>query len=91
VPKQANALLDWSSLSLAGVIIVIIGVAIVFLSIAISVARSPRKTKSAGIILIGPIPIIFGTDKESVRILLILAVVVIALMILFLLLSSPAL
>ena len=84
-------MLDWSSLSLVGVIIVIIGIAIVFLSIVISITKSPRKTRGAGIILIGPIPIIFGTDKESVRILLILAVVVIALMILLLLLSSHAL
>jgi uncharacterized protein (TIGR00304 family) len=82
---------DWSLLGLAGLVIIIIGFAIAFLSITITVARSGHKTKGADIILIGPIPIIFGTDKESVRILLVLTVVVIALMILFLLLGHQAL
>ena len=76
-------MLDWASLALVGFVLIVVGFVLIFLSIAISVA----KTKSAGIILVGPFPIIIGTDKESVKILLILTIVVIALMILLLLLN----
>lgn len=40
-------------------------------------ARGSEKTRAAGVLLIGPIPIIFGTDKDSVKGLMILAVVLI--------------
>jgi uncharacterized protein (TIGR00304 family) len=79
---------NWCSLNLAGVILIIIGFAIVFLYVTISAVKTKHETKGAGIILIGPFPIIIGTDKESVRLLLVLTIVVIALMVLFLLLSS---
>ena len=35
--------------------------------------------RAAGILLIGPIPIMFGTDRESVKILVVLAIVLILL------------
>ena len=42
----------------------------------------------AGLILIGPIPIIFGNDKQSVKLLMILAIVLIALALTFMILPS---
>jgi len=33
------------------------------------------KVKGGGIILIGPIPIIFGTDKQSIKTVLLLAII----------------
>lgn len=40
-------------------------------------ARGSERTHAAGVLLIGPIPIIFGTDKDSVKGLMILAIVLI--------------
>jgi uncharacterized protein (TIGR00304 family) len=46
------------------------------------------QTKSAGILLIGPIPIIFGSDKDSVRVLIVLAIILIAIFLIFMLLPT---
>jgi uncharacterized membrane protein len=74
-----------ASLNLAGVTLIIIGIAIVFLSIIITTVKTKHKAKIAGIMLIGLFPITVGTDRESVRILLILIIVVIMHMTIFLL------
>ena len=60
-----------------------VGIVLVFLGIAISViaalllffsgSRSRGKTKGAGVIIIGFIPIVFGTDKDSVKKILMLS------------------
>ena len=38
------------------------------------------KIKGGGAIIIGPVPIIFGTDKESVKIILLLSIILVALL-----------
>jgi uncharacterized protein (TIGR00304 family) len=58
-----------------GVALVAIGIIIIIIAI-ILVAMSGAgkgKVKGAGVIMIGPIPIIFGTDKKSVKAVLALA------------------
>ena len=60
-----------------GVALTVIGVflalvAMVFIAIG---GKGNRDTKAGGIIMIGPIPIIFGTDRGSVKILIVLAIV----------------
>jgi len=45
------------------------------------------KVKGGGIVIIGPVPIIFGTDKQTVKTLLILAIILVALL-LFLMFSN---
>ena len=42
------------------------------------------KVKGGGVIMLGPIPIIFGTDKESVKTAAILAIILMLLSLLFL-------
>lgn len=42
-----------------------------------------KKVKGGGVILIGPIPIVFGTDKKYVVLLMILAIVLMLLMLIF--------
>ncbi len=58
-----------------GLALIIIGVIVVVLAIILSSARGGGKSriKGAGVIMIGPIPIIFGTDKKSVKTVLALA------------------
>jgi uncharacterized protein (TIGR00304 family) len=52
-----------------GVALVVVGIIIIVAVIALSSAARSKKGKlqGAGVIIIGPIPIIFGTDKKSVK------------------------
>jgi len=45
------------------------------------------KVRGGGAVIIGPVPIVFGTDKESVRIILVLSIVLVALLLVFMLFS----
>ncbi len=60
------------TLVIVGIIIVVI--AIILLSIC-GAGRGKTNVKGAGVIMIGPIPIIFGTDKKSVKTVLVLALI----------------
>ena len=42
-----------------------------------------RKVRGGGVIIIGPVPIIFGTDRQSVKVLLVLAIVLVVLLLVF--------
>ncbi len=52
-----------------GVALVVVGIIIIVAVIVLASAGSSKKGKvqGAGVIMIGPIPIIFGTDKKSVK------------------------
>ena len=54
----------------AGILITLIAVILLF----ISSIREKGKVNGGGAIIIGPFPIIFGTDKESVRTVLLLSI-----------------
>ena len=62
-----------------GIILIFVGIILVILAILGS-ARNSEKTKNevAGVIMIGPIPIIFGTDKKSLKNVIILAIILTA-------------
>jgi uncharacterized protein (TIGR00304 family) len=69
-----------STMSLAdlGLLLIVLGVVLAFIATILLVVRSPRGSSSgrgAGVLLIGPIPIVFGTDKQAVKVVMILAVV----------------
>lgn len=72
-----------------GFALIAVGVILVFLVIILASRKNIEKgkTQAAGVIMIGPIPIIFGTDKEAVKTVVILAlaltVLLIVLMIIF--------
>ena len=59
-------------ITLIAVGIIVIVVAIILASVR-GVGKGKGKVKGAGVIMIGPIPIIFGTDKKSVKAVLALA------------------
>jgi len=67
-----------------GVTLIVLGFAISFiavLSLVFSGARGGRgKVKGGGAVIIGPIPIIFGTDKESVKFILVLSIILVVLL-----------
>jgi uncharacterized protein (TIGR00304 family) len=64
-------------LYLAGFGIVLIGIGILALAIFLLSAKSKGKgnVKGGGVVIIGPVPIVFGTDKKSVKTVLLLSIV----------------
>jgi uncharacterized protein (TIGR00304 family) len=81
---------DWTSINALGFILVIAGFVMVFLASILFVLKSTKTkadAKGGGVVIVGPVPIVFGTDKESVKTLLILAILLIASLIIFMLLT----
>jgi uncharacterized protein (TIGR00304 family) len=93
----------WNFLILLGIILVIVGSLFISLEIIMNIFREkgekpeekeekPKKTKSkvrgGGVVLIGPIPIIFGSDKKFLIIAVILAIAL--MLISFILFYLPA-
>lgn len=74
-----------------GVSLILLGFVISFIAvlwlILSSVKGGKGKVRGGGAVIIGPIPIIFGTDKESVRIILVLSIILVALLIVLMMLS----
>ncbi|MEM2896620.1 MAG: DUF131 domain-containing protein [Candidatus Bathyarchaeia archaeon] len=69
-----------------GFILVLTGFAITFLATIMLMLKgktSKASIKGGGAILIGPIPIVFGTDKEMIKIALILLIILIILIFAF--------
>jgi len=69
--------MDLTTLYSIGIALTLVGIIIVVTAmLLLSVSRATKKTKvkGGGVILIGPFPIIFGTDKESVKVVIILAI-----------------
>jgi uncharacterized protein (TIGR00304 family) len=60
-----------------GVIIMVIAILLMFFSNA----KGKGKARGGGAIIIGPVPIVFGTDKESLRTVLLLAIALTTLLI----------
>jgi uncharacterized protein (TIGR00304 family) len=67
-----------------GISLVIVGAFIFALVVFLIVLRAQKgKVKAAGAVIIGPVPIIFGTDKKSLKTILSLSVVLTVLLIVF--------
>ncbi len=68
---------DQATLIALGFALIVAGFIITFFSALLLFLRGVRvqgKTRGGGLIMIGPLPIVFGTDKETVKILLVLSV-----------------
>jgi uncharacterized protein (TIGR00304 family) len=62
-----------------GLVLVVVGVILVVATLILASMRKGKgegksQVRGAGVIMVGPIPIIFGTDKKSVKEVLALAV-----------------
>jgi uncharacterized protein (TIGR00304 family) len=74
-----------------GLLLALAGFALAIVAIFVAILRSAKGTgqvRGGGIVMIGPVPIVFGTDKESVRILILLGIVLMIVMLLFSLLPA---
>ncbi|MCW3992962.1 MAG: DUF131 domain-containing protein [Candidatus Bathyarchaeota archaeon] len=58
------------ALIFAGILVTLIAVILLF----VSGVRGKGEVKGGGAIIIGPFPIIFGTDKESIKTVLLLSI-----------------
>ncbi|MEM2999359.1 MAG: DUF131 domain-containing protein [Candidatus Bathyarchaeia archaeon] len=67
--------MDSASLYALGITLVFIGVLIIVVTLVLFSVSSARavKFRSGGAVIIGPIPIIFGTDRKSLKTVLLLS------------------
>jgi len=66
-----------ATLAFAGMLIMIIATGLLL----ISKSGKTGKARGGGAIIIGPIPIVFGTDKQSLKTVLLLSIVLTTLLI----------
>ncbi len=69
-------MVESTTLFALGFSLILIGVLIVATAailVMTTQGKKEKKTRTAGIIIIGPVPIIFGSDKKDVKILLALS------------------
>lgn len=83
-------MIDSGLLAAIGFVLILAGLIAVFIAIVLLFfprANHKDKVKGGGVIIIGLLPIVFGTDRKSVKMLLILSIVLMA----FVLLANIAL
>jgi len=85
---------DAGALYALGIALIFVGVLFIALAVLLLSVLSAKKgkVKGAGAIVIGPVPIIFGTDKKSLKTVLLLSLaltvlLVIAMVVYYLLLK----
>ena len=58
-----------------GVALIILGFVVLIIGALLNIWEGKGEVKGGGVILIGPIPIAFGTDRASMVVVLILAII----------------
>jgi uncharacterized protein (TIGR00304 family) len=69
-----------------GLLLALVGFAVGIVAILVAILRSARgsgQVRGGGVVMIGPVPIVFGTDKQSARILILLGIVLMIILLLF--------
>ncbi|AEG17948.1 TIGR00304 family membrane protein [Methanobacterium paludis] len=71
-----------NTIILAGVVVIILGILLIFLGTALQITSKSGGTgevQAGGVVMIGPIPIIFGTNKNITTISIVLAIILMVL------------
>lgn len=69
-------MIQGNTIIIAGIVAIFIGFILVFVGSAVqSTSTKSSDVKTGGVILIGPIPIIFGNDKNTIITTVILAII----------------
>ena len=74
---------------LIGLLLALAGFAVAVLAFIFAILRSARgagQVRGGGVVMIGPVPIVFGTDKQSARMLVLLGIILMTVLLLFTLL-----
>lgn len=68
-------MLDSGALYALGVVLIFVGVLIIVIAVILLSISGAKKGKvtGGGAIIIGPVPVIFGTDKKSLKTVLLLS------------------
>ncbi len=68
-------MVNGNTVVLAGIVVILIGFILIFVGTALQTSTKTTDVKTGGVILIGPIPIIFGSDKGAVITAVVLAII----------------
>ena len=60
---------------IVSIVLIAIGVLLIFIDSLRESRREGRRVEAGGVLIIGPLPIVFGTSERVARIVLILAIV----------------
>ena len=52
-------------LMITGLMIVFIGVVLLIMSLALELGGDRAKVSGGGVVIVGPVPIVFGTDRRA--------------------------
>jgi len=66
-------------LALAGILLVLVGLGVMVVATLSRWGKDGADVKGGGVILIGPVPIIFGSDMKWASVAIILAIILIVL------------
>lgn len=69
-----------SDLVIYGALLIFIGFIVAIVALALSTRGRTGKARGGAVLIVGPFPIIFGSDKESARTLLILAIILVVIL-----------
>lgn len=79
------------TLANAGLLLIILGLILAFVAVillAVKARTTSGQTRGTGLLLIGPIPIVFGSDRESVKVLMVLAIALIVIVLVVMLIPN---
>ena len=79
--------MDGKTLILTGMALIFIGFLLVFIGTLASALGGEGEVEGGGVIMIGPIPIVFGTSRGAAGMAMVLAIILMALWIIAALLS----
>jgi len=85
--------LDQALFNMLGVMLVFTGFVITLIAVLLWIFMTVKhggKVRGGGAVIIGPFPIVFGTDKESVKVILLLSIALIVLLLVFMAFSYYA-
>ncbi|MGQ9551676.1 MAG: TIGR00304 family membrane protein [Candidatus Bathycorpusculaceae bacterium] len=82
-------MIDAETLYALGASLVFVGIAILILALLLLTISSVKegRARGGGAIIIGPLPIIFGTDRKSLRTVLLLSLILTILLIIAMVIS----
>ena len=66
-------------LTTAGLVIVLVGIGVMVVAMLSQAGKEGREVRGGGVIMVGPVPIIFGSDMKWASIAIVLAIVLVVL------------
>ncbi len=66
-------------LTSAGLVLVLVGIGVIVISLLTEKRESGARVRGGGVVMVGPIPIIFGSDAKWASAAIVLAIVLILL------------